>query len=78
MERSVRRPGRDLFYDTVHLTFAGHYIVARAAFEQTVHALPERIKAQAKPDAAIPSEHAAEARDWLSRRIEVERPLRPC
>ena len=33
--------GGDLFYEHVHLTFAGNYLLARAVFEQVCAALPQ-------------------------------------
>ncbi len=34
-------PGRDLFYEHVHLTFDGNYLLARAVFDQVCAALPQ-------------------------------------
>ncbi len=46
-------PGEDLFYEHVHLTFDGNYLLARAVFDQVCEALPQLA---ALPQAgAIPS-----------------------
>jgi tetratricopeptide (TPR) repeat protein len=37
-------PGKELFYEHVHLGFKGNYILARTVFEQVENILPERIK----------------------------------
>ena len=34
-------PGADLFYEHVHLTFDGNYLLARAVFDQVCAALPQ-------------------------------------
>lgn len=39
-------PGDELFYEHVHMTFKGNYLVARALAEQVGDILPQRIKQQ--------------------------------
>ena len=34
-------PGKELFYEHVHLNFEGNYLLARTVFEQLVRILPE-------------------------------------
>ena len=40
-------PGKELFYDHVHMTFEGDYELARAVFEAAVRQLPEAIRSRA-------------------------------
>jgi len=48
-------PGNELFYDHVHLNFAGNYLLGRAFAEQTAKLLPKSILARGKNEWA-PSE----------------------
>jgi tetratricopeptide (TPR) repeat protein len=41
-------PGNELFYEHVHLNFAGNYLLGRAFAEQTAKLLPESIRAHAR------------------------------
>lgn len=41
-------PGRELFYEHVHLTGRGNYLLARALFARVVALLPERVRGYAK------------------------------
>ena len=41
-------PGNELFYEHVHLNFAGNYLLGRAFAEQTLKLLPKSILAQGK------------------------------
>lgn len=43
-------PGGELFYDHVHLDFAGNYLLARAFAEQAIKLLPEPIANNGKKD----------------------------
>jgi len=48
-------PGKDLFYEHVHLTFEGNYLLARTLAEQIQKLLPESIVARAAAAKAWPS-----------------------
>jgi len=48
-------PGEDLFYDHVHLTFEGNYLLAKTLAGQVEKLLPERSAAPAAPDRTWPS-----------------------
>lgn len=62
-ERSVDGlPGRELFCDSVHPSFTGHYEIARAVFDQAVRALPEDVRAQARDSLAAPPQSECERR----------------
>lgn len=41
-------PGNELFYEHVHLNFAGNYLLGRAFAEQTAKLLPDSIRARAR------------------------------
>jgi tetratricopeptide (TPR) repeat protein len=41
-------PGREQFYEHVHLTFAGNYLLARSIADETVRLLSEQVQAGAK------------------------------
>ncbi len=43
-------PGNELFYEHVHLNFAGNYLLARVFAEQTMNLLPKSILAGAKSE----------------------------
>jgi tetratricopeptide (TPR) repeat protein len=43
-------PGNELFYEHVHLNFAGNYLLGRAFAEQTLKLLPKSILARGKSD----------------------------
>ena len=49
-------PGKELFYEHVHMTFAGNYLVARCILEQVRKILPASIQAQAAPGRPLPSQ----------------------
>jgi tetratricopeptide (TPR) repeat protein len=48
-------PGQDLFYEHVHLTFAGNYLLARTIAGQVGKLLPERVKARGEANQPWPS-----------------------
>jgi len=48
-------PGAELFYEHVHLTFAGNYLVARTALEQIEPVIVRRFGDQAQPRGAVPT-----------------------
>jgi tetratricopeptide (TPR) repeat protein len=60
LHSKVGIPGQDLFFDHVHLTFPGNYLLARSIAEQTGRLLPE-------------SWRASDRGGWLSREICAER-----
>ena len=49
-------PGKDLFYEHVHLTFSGNYLLARTVFEQLVEVLPDSVRSLASGDSPPLSE----------------------
>jgi tetratricopeptide (TPR) repeat protein len=49
-------PGDNLFYDHVHLTFGGNYLLARALAPKLEKLLPERVSAQVAAGQPWPSE----------------------
>jgi tetratricopeptide (TPR) repeat protein len=56
-------PGSEFFYEHVHLTFAGNYILARTVFEKVVGLLPETVRGgQTESDAASLSEEECRQR----------------
>ena len=57
-----KTPGNELFYEHVHLRFAGTYLVARAVFEQSQSALPEWVRQRE-------SEHPVLSEDECARRV---------
>ncbi|MFH1845588.1 MAG: hypothetical protein ABIF77_20580 [bacterium] len=48
-------PGRDLFYEHVHLTTQGNYLLARSLWPQVVAGLPPAIRARGENDPEPPS-----------------------
>lgn len=48
-------PGEDFFYEHVHLTFEGNYLLARTLAEQVEKVLPERVVARDGADKSWPS-----------------------
>ncbi len=46
-------PGRELFYEHVHLNFRGNYLVAKAVFEQVRGVVPVRVSRHAKGGAVL-------------------------
>jgi tetratricopeptide (TPR) repeat protein len=48
-------PGEELFYDHVHLTFEGNYLLAKTLAGQVEKLLPEQIAAHTAPDRTWPS-----------------------
>jgi len=73
-------PGRTLFYEHVHLTPEGNYLLARTVFDRMEDLLPAGIRETAveSDDAAQPTASLAECRDllalteWDRRRMELE------
>jgi len=51
-------PGREFFYDHMHLRFEGNYVVARAIFESLTPRLPERIRGDTAAAIEAPSVEA--------------------
>ena len=49
-------PGQDLFYEHVHLTFEGNYVLARAIAPRIEELLPKEIARAATPDSGWPSQ----------------------
>jgi tetratricopeptide (TPR) repeat protein len=49
-------PGNDLFYEHVHLTFDGNYLLARALAPEVESLLPDNLVAQARASQSWPSE----------------------
>ena len=49
-------PGADLFYEHVHLTFAGNYLLARTLLGQVEKLLPQDVAARAATSGAWPTE----------------------
>ncbi len=47
-------PGRELFYEHVHMTPEGNYLLAKAVFEQVVAILPQSVCSNAPALAAVP------------------------
>jgi len=54
-------PGNESFYDQVHLTFEGNYLIASSVFDQIVVALPDSIRSNLDGEPTAPSLHACEA-----------------
>lgn len=48
-------PGQDLFYEHVHLTFEGNYLLARTIASRVEELLPKEVTAPDSPDGAWPS-----------------------
>ncbi|MGA2093862.1 MAG: tetratricopeptide repeat protein [Sedimentisphaerales bacterium] len=49
-------PGRELFFEHVHLTFSGNYLLAKTVFESMENILPDRIKAARAADTGLPDQ----------------------
>ena len=49
-------PGKESFYEHVHLNFHGNYLVARSLYEQTEPLLPPSIRQHRRADGSIPTE----------------------
>ena len=49
-------PGQELFYEHVHLTFAGNYEVARALLPAVEQALPDWVKAKVAQGRSVPTQ----------------------
>jgi len=61
-------PGRDLFYEHVHLTWEGNWLLAETIAEQLDDLLPERVKNAADAMASWPSaEQCAHRLAWTDR-----------
>ena len=67
-ERTRRQiPGRELFYEHVHLTPEGNYLLAKASFEQISRVLGDSIRKGAEAPAAPPADRCFELialTDW--------------
>ena len=50
-----RLPGRELFYEHVHLNPEGNYLLAKTVFEQIAPILPEAIRNRASGEATFPA-----------------------
>ena len=59
-------PGREFFYDNVHMTFKGNYVVGRTVFEQVVGLLPSWIRSQCDEEPTPLSRTECEERLGLS------------
>ena len=59
-------PGREFFYDHMHLRFEGNYVVARAVFDSLAPRLPERIRGDTAGAIEVPSVEACAERMGLS------------
>jgi len=57
-------PGEELFYEHVHLTFAGNYRLAHTVLEQIVRILPDSMRPHGNPDAPFLS--VAECKERLA------------
>ncbi len=53
-------PGKELFYEHVHLNFHGNYLVARTIFEQVQELLPEWISLRASGDTVLSEQDCAQ------------------
>lgn len=51
-----RTAGRELFYDHVHMNFAGNYLAARTVFEQVTEIVPQRVRDKQTTVGKLPSE----------------------
>ena len=69
-------PGRELFYEHVHMNFAGTYLLARAMFEKIETLLPERVRKRMNSEAPPLSETQCAERlaytDWDRRNLTKE------
>jgi tetratricopeptide (TPR) repeat protein len=59
-------PGDNLFYEHVHMNFAGNYLLARTVYRQLADILPEAIRSQAVQGSAPLSEQACAERLGLT------------
>jgi tetratricopeptide (TPR) repeat protein len=59
-------PGENLFYEHVHMNFAGNYLLARNVYRQLADILPEAIRSQAAQGRAPLSEQACAERLGLT------------
>jgi len=61
-------PGEELFYEHVHLTFAGNYLLARSVVEEVVRVLPDSMRPRDDPATAFLSLQQCQERlpftDW--------------
>ena len=64
-------PGNELFYEHVHLNFAGNYLLGRAFAEQTAKLLPKNILARDKTEWAAPEvcDHRLAVSPWDRSRV---------
>ena len=71
-------PGQELFYEHVHLNFAGNYLLARAFAQQIAPLLPAQIAAHAKADWASAEfcDHRLAVSPWDRYRL-LQMNLRP-
>ncbi len=71
-----RTCGQELFYEHVHLNFAGNYLLAKTTFEQMEKILPEKIQRRRANDHPLLSQVECAERlaytDWDRYRIEDE------
>jgi len=69
-------PGGDVFYEHVHFTFLGNYLLARAIFEEVAQSLPRGVVKQARAD--FPSiEECARRLGWTDwHRLEIYEEVR--
>jgi tetratricopeptide (TPR) repeat protein len=59
-----RIPGEEFFYEHVHLTFPGNYLIARAAAEQIGSLLPSHIASKAVSNHWLPASECARRLAW--------------
>jgi tetratricopeptide (TPR) repeat protein len=74
-ESNLDCPGSELFYEHVHLTFNGNYIVARELAEKVVQCLPSETQDHAGQDGFLSREECARRlglTDWEQLQMEEE------
>jgi tetratricopeptide (TPR) repeat protein len=49
-------PGRELFFEHVHLTFSGNYLLAKTVFERLENIMPDKIKTAKAADTGLPDQ----------------------
>jgi len=69
-------PGNELFFEHVHLTFAGNYLLAAALFPDVVRLLPRKIRqsgpARPRPPALPDCARALAYTDWSEYRMIIQ------
>jgi tetratricopeptide (TPR) repeat protein len=55
-------PGRELFFEHVHFTFSGNYLLAKTMLEILKEILPDKIKATRAADTGLPDQQDCESR----------------